>query len=90
MYSLLFRSRWAALVWVVFMAAYAVFTTSGAGMMGFMTPAAPSAEDVKAERRQREADKFEAWVHQDTHASENREYGSGDDTTAGQDSYSGQ
>ncbi len=60
MYELLFRSRWYALVWALFMAASAiVLTTTGAGVWW-----SRSNSDVHARQEARETE-FRTWVEDD-------------------------
>lgn len=85
MYPLLFRSRWAALLWVGLMCAWAVFASSGTSVIGFATPpAAETAEQAKLRKEKREQEKFEAWAQSDRKSPENSEYGEAPPTYADQ------
>lgn len=87
MYSMLFRSRWVALLWVGLMAAYAVFSTSGSNLLGFVTPPPVSSEQTKLSKQRREEAKFQAWAAQDSRDSGNRDYNSPDESGSNQGDY---
>ncbi|MEO0030827.1 MAG: hypothetical protein RIS94_585 [Pseudomonadota bacterium] len=89
MYSLLFRSRWAALLWVGLVAAYALFMTSGPSLLGLVAPPPVSAEDTRQEKRARDEAKFRAWAAQDTRSSESRD-NANEEYGAAPDGYNGQ
>jgi len=76
MYSLLFRSRWVALLWVGLMVGYAVFMTSGPSLLSFVSPPATPAKDAKTLREERDNAKFEAWAEEGEKTSSRTEYDS--------------
>jgi len=69
MYHLLFRSRWFALAWVLGMAAYAVFMTSGGSiLMSAPSAASESAANAKREAEEEKKAKFAEWAQDEKHA----------------------
>lgn len=85
MYSLIFRSKWIALMWALGMVGYAVMMTSGgplalmggAGLFTSNQPRELTKEERQRAREEREAQKFKAWAASDRNSSESTTYGSG-------------